>query len=514
MKKIIYSIMMFAMAAFTFTSCEDVPAPYDDPNNSGTGTETPGETIEPAGTGTAEDPYNVAAALEIINALDADVQTEPMYVKGKICSISEVETVQYGNANYYISDDGTNNTRLYIFQSYYLGNVKFTSEDQIKVGDEVVIYGKFTNFRGNTPETVGKGTSYIYSLNGNTTGGGEVTPPAEGTYISETFSSSFGSFTAKTVKGTPWVLDSYGYAKATGYDNASKTTTPSASYLVSNAVNMSASKEATVTFDYVLRYVTTSAGEAIDGIANKVLVTDNYTGDPTTTNWTDITGTLTEVRDWTTWTKFTAAVPSNIIGKSNVVFALYYECNTSSGTWEVKNLTVKEGKEEGGSTGGDDTGDPTAPNGDFEAWAGGQPVNWKSASTASNATLSQSTDAHSGKYSVKVTGAEQNKRLSYKELTLQPGDYTMTFYTKAAGSNSGSCRPGYAIVVDGKISGGDSYKYGDYTNDISSSWILVKHTFTITEEGTYCVLVMNAKNKGDLLIDDFKLVSGSTVIIK
>ena len=33
MKKIIYSVLMMAMAAFTFTSCEDVPMPYDNPNN-------------------------------------------------------------------------------------------------------------------------------------------------------------------------------------------------------------------------------------------------------------------------------------------------------------------------------------------------------------------------------------------------------------------------------------------------------------------------------------------------
>lgn len=173
MKKHIYSILMIAMAAFTFASCEDVPMPYDDPNNStpGGGNE-PGVVIEPKGSGTAEDPYNIAAALEIITALDADVETEPMYVSGTITSISAVETAQYGNANYYISDDEAGSNKLYIFQSYYLGNVKFTSEDQIKIGDKVVIYGKFVNFRGNTPETVGKGTSYIYSLNGNTAGGG------------------------------------------------------------------------------------------------------------------------------------------------------------------------------------------------------------------------------------------------------------------------------------------------------------------------------------------------------
>ena len=35
MKKIQYSVMALAIAAMTFTACEDVPAPYDTPNGGG-----------------------------------------------------------------------------------------------------------------------------------------------------------------------------------------------------------------------------------------------------------------------------------------------------------------------------------------------------------------------------------------------------------------------------------------------------------------------------------------------
>lgn len=132
------------------------------------------------GEGTKESPYTVAKALEIVTALGADQQTETaIYVKGIICSMKDgnADAIKnFGNASYYISDDGTDTKdgRIMIFQSFYLGNVKFTSEDQIKVGDEVVVYGKFTNYMGNTPETVGKGSSYIYSLNGEVSEGGNV----------------------------------------------------------------------------------------------------------------------------------------------------------------------------------------------------------------------------------------------------------------------------------------------------------------------------------------------------
>ena len=59
MKKIYFSMMALAIAAFTFTSCEDVPEPYNNPwNLIGGGDDTP-VVVDPAGSGTAEDPYNV-----------------------------------------------------------------------------------------------------------------------------------------------------------------------------------------------------------------------------------------------------------------------------------------------------------------------------------------------------------------------------------------------------------------------------------------------------------------------
>ncbi len=163
MKKIIYSVIMLAMATFTMTSCEDVPAPYGFPEENGGEVNTP--TVEPAGTGTEADPYNVAAALNIIKAMaDGDV-TENICVKGKISAIDDV-SLDYGNATYYISDDGTTKNQLQVFRGMFLGGVKFTKTDQIKVGDEVVVKGKCKNFKGNTPEF--DAGSSIISLNGNT----------------------------------------------------------------------------------------------------------------------------------------------------------------------------------------------------------------------------------------------------------------------------------------------------------------------------------------------------------
>lgn len=171
--KTIFKLAIALLAVFSFAACSDVPMPYEEP---GTGnTEEPTTEAEAKGTGTAVDPYNVAAALKTVSALAAGEETPTaIYVKGAVKEIKEIETEKYGNANYYITDDGKN--QIYIFQSYYLGNRKFTANDKLTVGDTVVVYGKFTNYQGNTPETVGKGTSYIYSLNGETAGTTPETP--------------------------------------------------------------------------------------------------------------------------------------------------------------------------------------------------------------------------------------------------------------------------------------------------------------------------------------------------
>lgn len=323
---------MAAMAAFTFSSCEDVPEPYTQP----TKPDAP-SAGEPKGTGTAADPFNIAGIIKYIeNGGSAD---QEVYTKGKVVSVKAGNfDASFGSLKYYISDDGTTANQFYVYNGYAGPNrTKFSGEDALKPGDEVVICGKAKNYSGTNEYDTG---NYLVSLNGKPTSG-STTPdtPADG-YINETFSKSFGSFTAKTIKGTAWVIDSYGYAKATGYDNASKITTPSESYIVSKAIDLSASKSATLEFSYILRYVTKN-GVPVEGVKNQVLITDNYTGDPATTKWTDITGTMKEGTDWATWETYKHDL-SDFKGKKNVVIALHYACAASSGTWEVKNLSVKE----------------------------------------------------------------------------------------------------------------------------------------------------------------------------
>ena len=171
MKKNLYLIMALMISAITFTSCNSVPEPSDNPNNKK-------EDVVPGvkeGTGTEADPYNVTAALEKIKALKDGEKTAEIFVKGKIVSINEIDTDKFGNATYYISVDGTDKNQLCIYRSKALGNQKFTSKDAIKVGDEVVVKGIFVNFKGNKPESDAN-NSYLYSLNGKKEDNSGTTP--------------------------------------------------------------------------------------------------------------------------------------------------------------------------------------------------------------------------------------------------------------------------------------------------------------------------------------------------
>lgn len=174
MKKIFYSFFAITMAVFSFTSCEDVPEPYNMPDKPGTGGDQGGEEqLEGTGAGTLLDPFDCIAAINYATALGADVEsTEDVYIKGKVVSITEEYTTNYGNASFDISNDGENKNTFKVWRALYLGNKKYTSDKtQIKVGDEVIICGKVINYYGNTPETV-QGKAYLYSLNGVTEEGG------------------------------------------------------------------------------------------------------------------------------------------------------------------------------------------------------------------------------------------------------------------------------------------------------------------------------------------------------
>ena len=139
--------------------------------NGGSGSDTPSGQGEGDGK-TAETAMNVAKAIAYTSALAADTNSDEVYITGIVCSDPSIDTGSYGNATFYISDDGTDATKFYVFRTFDIDGAKFTDANKVKKGDKVVIYGPLVNYKGNTPETVASKT-HLVSINGSSEGGSE-----------------------------------------------------------------------------------------------------------------------------------------------------------------------------------------------------------------------------------------------------------------------------------------------------------------------------------------------------
>lgn len=585
-------MLMLAMAAFTFTSCEDVPAPYDDPNKDETG----GVTVVPEGNGTLESPFNCAAANEFAESLGADNESEVVYIKGKIVSIVENYDGGYGNATFYISDDGTTNGQFYVYRSLYLGNKKYSSGVLPEIGDDVIICGKIVNYRGNTPETVQNG-SYLYSLNSQSEGGSTVEGEAKGdgtlenpynsiaanklassladgtesenvyikgkiASIKEEFGTQFGNATFYisddgTDNGTFYVFRTLylGNQKYTGGDNIKVGDEVIIYGKVTNYMGNTPETVANASYLYSLNGKTAEGGSdtPTDGATGDGTEANPYNSiaanniasalaDGETTDVVYIKGKVASIKEQYGTQYGNATFYISDDGTANGQFyvfrALYLNnvkytggevlhvgdevvvcgklCNYMGNTPEtVANESYLHSLKCNGATEEPENPGTTTPdegsllsNGTFEAWSNGLPVNWKTASTAGNATLSQSTDAHGGKYSVSVGYVTtSNKRLGYKETELEAGKYKFSFWAKATKGGKSQTRTGYTPVVDGKVG---NYVYGDYVS-LSTSWTEVTYEFELTEKTTICLVIMNPKNSSysesqEILVDDAKLV--------
>ena len=128
--------------------------------------------IEPSGEGTLESPYNVAAAIAYTESLGTATSPDYIYIQGTISQIDEAYG-SYGNATFYISDDGqTSSPQFEAYRILYLGNVKWVSgQTNIEVGDEVILCGKVKMYNG-AAEISQDG--YLYSFVTGSTGGATI----------------------------------------------------------------------------------------------------------------------------------------------------------------------------------------------------------------------------------------------------------------------------------------------------------------------------------------------------
>ncbi len=465
MKKYIFSVLMAAMAAFTFSSCEDVPEPYTLPTQPA----GPGNT-DPNQKGSESNPYTVAEAIALIKAGTAP--STAVCVKGKITAVTFFNEA-YSSLSYNIADEGSSDV-IEVYSGKGKDGANFSSKDDLKVGQTVVVKGivkAFTKNDGTIVNEIDKNSTIISIENT-----GSTTPD-----------------TPATGKGS--LSDPYNVAEAIATIKAG--TAPTTQVYLTGIIS-------DVAF-YNENYKSITYYISDDGKGKDMQV---YSGK-------GLNGA-----DFASKEDLKVGQKVTILGK-----IMKFVDKNNKEIMEVDKTSSIVKIESEGTGGGevkpDPTPDPTpgevatGDNGGFENWTDSKPTNWNT-NSAGNASLTKSEDAHSGKYSVQVAGTSKaNKRLGYKEMSLKAGKYTIKFYAKAATATGAAVCPGHVAVNDGTVDS-QHYNYNkQYVKVSNTEWTLVEQEMTIEKDGTYSIVIMNAKNPGAaVLIDDFTFSLGSTAIIK
>ncbi len=486
-------------------------APYTEDE----GNDDEGSDLELTGSGTVDNPYTVTDALAIINA--GSYTSENVYTQGYVTSITEIST-SYGNATYYIADskEETESAQLLeVYRGYSLNNAKFTSEDELSVGDEVVVYGTLTLYGTTAEITTG---SYIYSINGETAvEEGEEEVDMNDPYTSNAVWTAIESAETNDVaviNETNYSLLKLGTSSKVGsaYCTLPAGTTSFVFYCV--AWNNKGDAPYTVTLDGIgKKSYTANANSGMNNNSPFTIDVDELIdGD-----YYKITfDALTED------TKLTIETTSTSLARVGVFGAKYYD-TAIDGADTLDSLSDEEGEGEDEGEGEETTigGLDTFENGGFEEWTDDTtPVGWVSTTTASSSgKVTKSEDAHGGNYSAKIShSSSSNYRLGSKEFILPAGTYSVSYYAKSVDED------GLAQIITGYAPWDtENNKMGDYvyTKDESNSlvysypsateWENITWEFTLEEETQLNLVIMCNKNGGgDVLIDDYTITCTTT----
>ncbi|MBO4671996.1 MAG: BACON domain-containing protein [Bacteroidales bacterium] len=123
----------------------------------------------PGAKGTYTNPYRPSEIAPILGG--GTKISGNVFVTGKVSKIASQFSSGYGNAQFWISDDGAfksdPNQDFEAYNAWYLGNRRWVEGDQtVSEGDVVVLYGEVTYFSKNSvAETNGK-RAYVHTING------------------------------------------------------------------------------------------------------------------------------------------------------------------------------------------------------------------------------------------------------------------------------------------------------------------------------------------------------------
>lgn len=283
---------------------------------------------------------DVMKAREICAALAAGDSTDkPYYVMGYVKKLHANHAsgiTGYGNAQFYMENiKGKNSNNDFIaFQVFGLNGTKINDPNAVAVGDFVVVYGKLTNFMGNTYETLGKGSAYVWKSTNPLMV--ETKPePVEVTLLDEKLNADLGSMIVNNILGEDqtWKYIAFtGKKQPAKYAQMDGKNTANEDWLVTPELDLTGMSEATLTFDSKF---TTAVPEEFQ---KQYTVLVSSTGDiAKAEDWTELP---VIPYDSTTFTTATVSLPAEMIGKKCYI-AWKYTCQETSHVWQLRNVVVK-----------------------------------------------------------------------------------------------------------------------------------------------------------------------------
>lgn len=344
MKKILNALFMTLLAVFTFSSCSDVPAPYDILGE--------GDVSGLTGDGTKENPYNIATASM---KQDGSVAWVQGYIVGSadgasLADGSKFEAPFVGASNILIADDVNEKDYKKCIPVQLVAGTDLRAklnlvDNAANLGQVVIIKGTLENYF----KQAGVKAPTAAVLNGQEIGdSGEPTPGnvtiTEDQPYSVSFASDLAGFTVENkvsegLTGDVWYYSSK-YTAATSSSYNGTTNVPAEGWFLSPVLDMTAISKATLTFEH---------SSYKEGKPEELMLKVRQEN---ATDWTNLViSNYSNGRDnhVTTTVDLTAFTSK----KAQIAFVYKNEAGGSDNTWYIYNLKVAAG-EGGGETPSDD----------------------------------------------------------------------------------------------------------------------------------------------------------------
>ncbi len=311
---------------------------------------TPPEPPTPGqgeGSGTADDPYNVAAGI-------SQQSNEPIAwvhgyivgaVKSGLSSVTSNADINWSApfdlaTNVVIADDAScNEISQCIIVNLPAGKPLRAQVNLMdnpgNLGKHLAVNGKLRKYFNQAGLRDSNGTESDFVLEGG------VTPPNPGTggelqtlpYI-QSFATSFGTYMTYDILGSQsWEID-YSTAKMTGYVSGSYYANED--WLISSPAALTGVSDAKMVMSYIGRYFNNINEEVTIWVSSDYV----YGNSPATATWNQVQATLVEGNNWNDF--MTVELPlTQYVGQNVTIAVKYLSSNSKAGTMEVKSITIE-----------------------------------------------------------------------------------------------------------------------------------------------------------------------------